>query len=766
MAQINSWGIKKFILIVLAIQIAMLGLVGLAILGFDIPVLRQIVGFIFLAFVPGLLLLRILKLHTLGSIETLLYSVGLSIAFVMFTGFFINMIYPLIGISRPISTLPVMATITFVVLILCAIAYKRGSSEKESLPQNNPIRWSELLSPPVLFLLLLPILSALGAHLVYLHYGNTMLVILLSLIALTVALVSLGKFIPQKLYPLAIITIGIALVWHWSLISPNLWGSDVFHEYQFQSLVLSNYIWDYTIIVNVNAMLSIVMLAPIYSLVLDLNTVWVFKIVYPLFFSLVPLALFQVYRKQTNDKIAFFAAFFFMSFPAFFSELALLSRQQIAELFLALSILLFMDKEMASTKRAALLILFALCIVVSHYGLSYVYMLYLLMASALLLLWRSSAVRGLWDNIVAKFSKLKDSVPITHQPPKLRDNRGSQSTLTITYVMLFIVFCFGWYMYVSDGSAFGTAVRIGNHVHDTLITDFFVVEAREGHVLQALGLEAMRVHDVEWRIAMIFQQITQVLIVVGFLGLIANWRKTRFHREYAIFALGSMVIIAMCIILPHFSANLNMTRLYHITLFFLAPFCILGGMAVSRYLFGILPRQRLRKKVASVHLNVMVMLVLLPYFLFGSGVIFEFSGATPSSMPLALYEADWTFITGPEIYASEWIKGVASPGSTIYGADGHAWRILWRGGPREWPSGVGLSVFNPDRQMGIDSYIFLRRWNVKHNEILVFARQGEAPIYEDLQTGAISSILDDRPKIYSNGWAEIRGWTSIEKGDI
>ena len=36
----------------------MLGLIGLAALGFDIPVLRQIVGFIFLTFVPGILILK------------------------------------------------------------------------------------------------------------------------------------------------------------------------------------------------------------------------------------------------------------------------------------------------------------------------------------------------------------------------------------------------------------------------------------------------------------------------------------------------------------------------------------------------------------------------------------------------------------------------------------------------------------------------------------------------------------------------------------
>lgn len=55
--------IKKCLYLVLAILLAMIELVGLAALGFDIPVLRQIVGFIFLTFVPSILILRILKVH-------------------------------------------------------------------------------------------------------------------------------------------------------------------------------------------------------------------------------------------------------------------------------------------------------------------------------------------------------------------------------------------------------------------------------------------------------------------------------------------------------------------------------------------------------------------------------------------------------------------------------------------------------------------------------------------------------------------------------
>lgn len=123
--QMNDWDIKKFFYIILLIQFAMWGAIGLDTIGLQIPILRQFVGFIYLTFIPGIIILRILKLHKLGNIETLLYSVGLSFATLMFTGFLMNMTCPLIGISKPISSMPLIITISAVVLMLFVLSYIR-----------------------------------------------------------------------------------------------------------------------------------------------------------------------------------------------------------------------------------------------------------------------------------------------------------------------------------------------------------------------------------------------------------------------------------------------------------------------------------------------------------------------------------------------------------------------------------------------------------------------------------------------------------------
>ena len=746
-----KFGAKKWFMFVISILL----LTDLAIL-LNILFLRQIIGFVFLTILPGLLIIQTLKLDKLCTIETLLYSVGLSIAFVMFLGLFMNMLYPFIGIYKPISILPVIVTITSIVLILCIAIYKREKHCEGYSFQSLHLDWSELISSPALFLFLLPFLSALGSFLVFSFHCNAVLLILLALIALIPILIAFGKFIPEKLYPLAVVAISIALLWQRSLLSFDLPSGDILVEYYYQWVVLRNSLWNPNIAANVNAMLSVVMLPPIYSIVLNLNTVWVYKIIYPLFYSLVPLALFQVYKKQTNDKVAFLAAFFFMSFPEFMFTMPLLARQIVAELFVALSLILFLGEGMNATKRALLLIIFGVSIVTSHYGLSYIYMLYLIIALPILLLLKSNAVNELWESILAKFHRLNETTNV-HTLLKPTNWFQQRSTLNVTYVMIFIVFCLSWYMYITSGSPFNSVIRIGDHIYGSLSTELFFWGARDPNIAQAMGLAPMRSVDVEWRIARIFQYITQLFIVVGIIDLIFKHRKTKFHPEYAAMSFMSMVLLAMCIIIPHFAAALNMTRLYHITLIFLAPFCILGGIALFRCLSRILRVLRvhvLQNVFTSSSLKLVVILVLVPYFLFTSGFIFELTGATPTSAPLSYGKADWPFYTKAEIQATDWRLMILEDKVVECDAFSHG-LVSYRRIHSRYEVRTGVkSAGSPNDVKDIDnsSYIFLRRWNVIHGGLLSGREQGKAFIYKSIEE---IGLLKNSDKIYDNNEAQV-----------
>jgi len=88
----------------------------------NVPVARQFVSFIYLIFVPGLLLLRILGVRTGSMIESLLFSIGFSIATTMFVGFLANILLPLSGTLEPLSAGQVLLVMNIFTLALSMFA--------------------------------------------------------------------------------------------------------------------------------------------------------------------------------------------------------------------------------------------------------------------------------------------------------------------------------------------------------------------------------------------------------------------------------------------------------------------------------------------------------------------------------------------------------------------------------------------------------------------------------------------------------------------
>ena len=202
----NDWEIKKCLVLSFGLLLATWGLIGLGALGLDIPVLRQIVAFLFLSFVPGLLLLRILRIHNVHIIESLLYSVGLSLVFVMAMGVVANFALPPLGISKPITLLPLLLIITLALLLLCLLAYIRDKGFRPSSQSDNQASESTGQSfrakpAPYLLAILLPLLAILGANLVNAYYNNTLIFALIFAIVLIIGLVAFNKFILPGFIP-------------------------------------------------------------------------------------------------------------------------------------------------------------------------------------------------------------------------------------------------------------------------------------------------------------------------------------------------------------------------------------------------------------------------------------------------------------------------------------------------------------------------------------------------------------------------------------
>jgi len=754
---INDLNIKTFLGIILAIQLALWGTIGLGAIGLQIPIIREFIGFIYLTFVPGIIILRIFRLHELGNTRTLLYAVGLSIATLMFTGLFVNTVYPIFGISEPISIYPVILTLTALTLILSTVAYMR---DKDFRPTQAVVEAKGRTLSPVLFLLLLPVLAALGALFVAHQQTNAILLILMVLIALTTMFVAFNKFIPSKYYAFAVVTIALALLLQYTLISQSLSGCDIYVEYYFQNLVLTNSHWDSLIPNTVNAMLSITILCPFYSLILGMDSIWVFKIIYPLIFSLVPLALFEIYREQTSDRKAFLAVFFSMSAVGiFFLTMPSLARQQIAELFFVLLVLLMVERKLTLPQKTVLGVIFAISLTVSHYGLAYIAVAFLAFGWIFLFLSKSPKASNWWQKLSQKVTRSSVNPDIIGSTS---ENSSSTSILNGTLVCLYVVFLLSWYMYTSSGSAFNTIIHVGGSVY-TNISEFFEPTARTSLVGAALGVGWAEVPTLG-KAFRVLQYLTQLFIVVGFVKLILRPRALKFRLEYTALTIVSALILLACIVLPYFAQNFNMARFYHVCLLLLAPLCILGAEAIWHSLSRLTKSISCRIKAggpasitnpsSSTYLRFLAVAILIPYFLFTSGFVSEIgkwklpAGTIPTTEPLSSYRVDATVYNQNEAAAVTWLVDRVYDKEQIY-ADGLGKLLLYG----KFLGQVG--VIPASGEVPLDAYIFLRTWNVEKQEIIVYEWHGAQFLGRYVSLSDVPKLFKNRQVVYNNGKAKI-----------
>ncbi|MBI2846562.1 MAG: DUF2206 domain-containing protein [Chloroflexi bacterium] len=745
---INDWDISKFLQAVLVVSLITLGLLGLYIRGLDVPVLRQVFGFVFLAFIPGAVILRILRLHKLNLSEAILYSVGLSMAFVMIVGLFANGLYPLMGISQPLSTLPVIVTFSGALLILCILGYLRDRDFSSPAPAKAP----GIPLSPTLFLLLIPVLSLLGVYLLNFNGNNSILLLLFVLIAAVPALIAFGKFIPESLYPFAAWAISLSLLLQSAMLSDYLVPTgDVEWEMVIAGLVTAFSYWNPVTPDATNSMLSVTTFPPIFSIVSGLSLAWVFKLIYPLLFSLLPLGIYRVFARQTSAKVAFLAVFFFMSFAPFFTILIAQAKQEFAELFMVLVILLMLSGEIARLKRAILMIIFGFGVAVSHYGTSYIFMFLILPVLLLFPLLENRGVANLLQGLRERFVKSAPGLS-NSDPPSSNPGNNTVSVmkaLTGNFILLYMVFALAWYIYTTSSAPFSGIVGIGKNISESIYTEFFQRGTREPEVLMAYGLEEPQVKSIQRYAGLGMQYVTQLLVFIGAFRLLR--KREGFSREYLTMVMISMVVLVLAIVLPYFSAAMNMSRLTHLVFIILAPLIIVGGETVFQWVSRLFEpvSLRLSSVLRSHQYEFLTLFVLVPNFMFYTGFVYEVTGDVPTSRSLSYEAFSYALTNKTDLAASDWVmKNVVSP-SNIY--TDYYGRPPFSRFVHAFIARERINEISPTSQYDItaNDYVFIRQVNVATDKI--WFREDKVRVFPLSET-AIDKLKN---KVYNNGYSAV-----------
>ena len=731
--KLNDWPIKKFIWFILTIQFSLLGLIGLDLIGINIPILREVFGFIYLAYIPGIIILRIFRLHKLSNIETLFYSVSISLATLMFLGLLINFSLPFLGIEGPISFVPVLLSINLVTIFMLILSY---FFDNEFI---QPVFRIEISSKH-LFLLLPLFLSIFGTYLINYHNDHLGIIVMVLTIAIIILLVGFNK-IDKSLYSFIVLILSVSLLLHNSLISNYISGFDIQREYFLTKLVIDNFRWEnlpnLASLTDLNSILSLTILPSYFYYICNVNIVWIFKLIYPLIYSLVPLGLFELFKREFNSKIAFFSVIYFIVNYSFFYNMVQLMRQMIAEVFLVAIILLFLDQKMDKRFRSILLIIFLLSLTMSHYGTAPIFLAVLIGVFLLQYFYN-----------LYKRNKIKSKI----------------DTININIVLIFLTIVLIWYIYNNNSSVFISFLGIFQGMYSSIFSSFLSPNSTQG--LTIIGTKVTFFNSITKYLFL----LSQAFIVIGILGFLLNIgninKRFKMKKEYFFFGILFLGICIMSILVPNFSSQLDTIRMFHIAIIVLSPFFVIGFILIIERINILLSNRSFRKTFNNVSIkekiNILIksdrsyrktfniISIFLVVFLFLNTGLVQFIVNEPykPTMALSITNSDPPIFNEKDISSAEWINRYMDNNSDIY-SDTNGFVLLGGFvGPKSSILSYSLDT-NTFNSISNNTYIFLN-FRTKNGMIDIPKDSAKVSVDGFFDQKSLTPITKDKNRIYDN----------------
>ena len=727
----SSTNSSKLPLYILAFQ----GIVGISTI-FDVPFVRQVLGFIFLAFIPGFLLLRVFRVERPHLTETIVLSVGLSLSFLMLIGFVLNELGTLNVLASPLATEPVAIFINIIVACLCVTSYFTNKQYKSLDPKSwgNPWRYLPFF--------LLPILSVIGVLAVSYFQSNLFSILVLALIVFVFVASALRSKL-SSYYPLILFSIVLALLLSSALMSNYMYGDDIHGEFRTFLGTKNALFWNpqnYSTVQQSSdiSMLSITILPTIISNVLNIEPSLVFKLLFPVIFSLVPMGLYELYRRQWSEKVAFISVIFFTANYVFFVGLLTNAKQMIGELFYVILFLELLAKGAESHKSSWMILVLALFgLIVSHYSLDFIFILFVFFT---------------WVGGQLFFKRIT--------------KRIKASFVVFTSCLVFF-----WYIYVVSTGPFDKFAGVIRTTINNFFTEFFSSSSRGEDIQSALGITT-RPSTLHY-VGTILYDITILLILIGFIALILKWRKREINAEFRLLITLNIILLVAAVVVPSFAGFLELGRLYQILLLFLSPLFALGAEALFK---SILAKVKTKKpidlkdeKLTAVISLFLTLIILVAFFLFQTGVIYEVSNdPAPSSFSLSYYKmqnSTW-LVHESDVFSAQWLSNHGDIRNMATYADTVSLSHVLASYSRIDPSLIFLlsnttGIIRGDGlisyvipKVANTSYIYLRQFNVNYHIIQWDTRRNITYTYNELPILDSTSAFIN--KIYSNGASEIK----------
>lgn len=427
----------------------------------------------------------------------------------------------------------------------------------------------------ILFIVSLTIFTAIGSvfQLWLVPYVMVVSVVIVSI------LVALNK-INIKYYPIYLYSLALSLLWQTSMLGTHIVGVDIHSEYYVVMTTLKNG-WNLDWINVGNTSIVLTAIAPFLDR-LGFDTIWQFKILYPMVCAFTPIILYFAFRKMFGSKYAFISAIFFMTMPMFIMETAGIIKTQCAFICLA-GIVYFFTSDIKVWKKTLFITLLAFGTIMFHYTIGII-TLFILCGIVII-----ASITNFW--------KFKNWIGLRVYPLKY-----------LVIVPVFVIgFMVGWFSTIGDGGILKVSVDIfkaiglnlgiidkplvtapdlvvsENTVESDIKTQTYKPEIKPNYlskqsslVTTAIGLDFNKVSN--WgKVFRVLQYLTQLMTIIG---LIVVWKRRLEYKIKAEYFAGILVcfLLLLCgIFVPNFTlVTATTTRMYMVALFFISPLMIIG----------------------------------------------------------------------------------------------------------------------------------------------------------------------------------------------
>jgi uncharacterized membrane protein len=295
-----------------------------------------------------------------------------------------------------------------------------------------------------------------------------------------------------------------------------------------------------------------------------------------------------------------------------------------------------------------------------------------------------------------------------------------------------------WYMGVGGSTAFDTIVDVGHGIVGNLFNDLLTPESS-----QAVNIATQKAMPPMHQVTKYFHIAVQVFIFIGVIAVLRKGTRQLRSREYSTLCLMGLALLGVSVAVPYFSSAFSFSRIYQVTLFFLAPFFIMGVRSI-----GLL----IRGKADNKNVLPIVSVVLLGFILFNSGFVYVMAGE-PSSMSLD-GSMDYPRFDIQEVQGCIWLLDKKLDTTNIYTDDYRG--FLFRG------YGNRTHTFSsPDfdqTMMSSHSLLFLGKENTQNGRLMLINWSiPRSPTYESvtIQSHPLDYWIESSDRIFNDGDAQV-----------